>query len=164
MITKSKTRIEKNADNKKIIVTKSFDADVQQVWDAWTTNEKLDKWWAPNPWRAVTQKMDFKEDGYWLYKMAGPKGEVQWAKMDFNKIEAPNYFTATDSFTDESGARSISMPTMQWKNSFTEQDGATQLRVEINFNKKEDMEKILKTGFEKGFSAALDNLEELLAH
>ena len=41
--------------------------------------------------------MDFKEGGSWVYKMQGPKGEQQWDRVNFEKINAPNSFTANDS-------------------------------------------------------------------
>jgi uncharacterized protein YndB with AHSA1/START domain len=163
MITKHRARFTKNADGKKITVVKEFDADVEQVWKAWTTREQLDNWWAPKPWKAVTKKMDFKEGGTWLYKMAGPNGEQQWASFEYKKIDAPHYFIAADSFTDENGNRDTKMPSQKWKNTFTKTNEGTKVEVELSFEKKEDMDKILQMGFEEGFTSGLDNLDDLLS-
>lgn len=163
MITKSKARFVKNTEAKKIIVTKEIDAPVEKVWEAFTTASQLDKWWGPKPWNAVTKKMDFKEGGSWLYHMAGPQGEKQWAKVNYKKINAPKEFTASDEFTDEKGNANPGMPGMQWRNSFTNQGDGTKLEIEISFDKKEDMDKILKMGFEDGFNIGLNQLDELVA-
>ncbi len=61
METKNKTAITKDMANKKIKVTRSFDATPEQVWSAWTDEEILDQWWAPKPWKAKTKSMDFHE-------------------------------------------------------------------------------------------------------
>jgi len=163
MTTKHKASFAKNASAKTITVVKEIDAPVQQVWKAWTTAEQLDKWWGPKPWNAVTKKMDFTEGGSWVYKMAGPNGEQQWDKVNFTNIHAPNDFSATDLFTDEKGNRNSDMPSTRWKNSFTKSGDGTKIESVLSFDSKEDMDKILKTGFEEGFSKGLDQLDDLLS-
>jgi uncharacterized protein YndB with AHSA1/START domain len=163
MDTQTKARFTKDVANKKIKVVKDLDADIKKVWTAYTDRKMLDQWWAPKPWRAETKEMNFKEGGRWLYSMNGPSGEHQWAKMDFEKIDAPNQFTAIDSFTDEKGTRDKNMPSQRWSNSFEKKGDGTRLIVELIFDKEEDMKKILDTGFEQGFQMGLENLDELLA-
>ena len=80
--------IVKDVTNKKITVTRSFDATQEQVWQAWTEQEYLDQWWAPNPWKAETKSIEFKEGGRWLYAMVGPDNSRHWARVDFLKIDA----------------------------------------------------------------------------
>ena len=48
-------------ENKKITVTREFAAELALVWKAYTTKEILDQWWAPKPWKAKTNSMDFKD-------------------------------------------------------------------------------------------------------
>ena len=108
--------------------------------------------------------MDFREGGSWIYKMQGPNGEAQWDKVEFTSIDAPAQFTATDLFIDEKGNKKTDMPSANWKNSFTKTGDRTTIVAELSFASKEDMDKILKTGFEQGFSTGLDQLEELLVH
>lgn len=64
-----------NKDNNTIKISREFAAHISLVWDAYTTSEILDKWWAPKPWKARTKKMDFRVGGSWLYAMVGPAGE-----------------------------------------------------------------------------------------
>ena len=52
-----------NGANKKIKVTREFDAPLDKVWKAWTEQELLDQWWAPLPWTSKTIKMDFRNGG-----------------------------------------------------------------------------------------------------
>jgi uncharacterized protein YndB with AHSA1/START domain len=162
MNTQTKARFTKDTANKKIRVVKDLDADINKVWSAYKDRNKLDQWWAPKPWRAETKELDFKEGGRWLYSMNGPKGERQWSRFDFEKIDAPNQFTGTDAFTDKNGTRDKSMPSIHWSNSFEKNGGGTRLTVELIFDKEEDMKKILDTGFEQGFQMGLENLDELL--
>jgi uncharacterized protein YndB with AHSA1/START domain len=76
------TNFSKTANNK-LNVTREFDATVEQLWEAWTTSELLEQWWAPKPWKAKTKSMDFRNRGKWFYAMAGPDGTKQWCLVEF---------------------------------------------------------------------------------
>ena len=58
---KNQTKIAKDLPNKRITVTRNFEAPLEQVWKALTEKDLLDQWWAPKPWKAKTKSMDFRE-------------------------------------------------------------------------------------------------------
>ena len=148
--------------NKKIKVVREFDAPLEQVWKAWTISELLDQWWAPKPWKANTQTMDFREGGTWLYYMEGPMVPVTIAGLTIETIAPNKTFTGLDAFCDEKGKINTDFPSMHWKNDSTNRMNGTKVEVEITFDKEEDIQKILEIGFEEGFTMALGNLDELL--
>ena len=164
MANNNNLQITKDLPNKKITVTRYFDASPEQVWRAWTESELLDQWWAPRPWRAETKTMDFTAGGYWLYAMVSPEGEKHWSKVDFKSIEPNKSFEAVSYFADENGNRSNVFNTTYstWKNSFNASDGGTKVVVEITFPREADMQQLIAMGFEGGFTMGLNNLEELL--
>jgi uncharacterized protein YndB with AHSA1/START domain len=151
--------IVKDLQKKQIIVTKLFDATQEELWQAWTKQEYLDQWWAPNPWKAETKSLDFKEGGSWLYAMVGPDDSRHWARVDFLKINAKEYFEATDCFCDEDGNINIDFPTMHWLNEFRVTERGTKVIVQITFPTELALQKILEMGFEAGFTMALNQLE-----
>lgn len=153
----------KDEAKKTITVVREFDAPVPDVWNAWTKAELLEQWWAPRPWKAVTQSMDFREGGAWLYYMEGPDGSRHYARVDYKKIDPQKSFSAKDAFTDENGNISTNMPSMNWNNVFTASGNSTKVEVLITFQTLEDLEKILEMGFKEGFTMAHANLDELLA-
>ena len=163
MIINKETVLTKDLANKKLIVVREFDAPLDQVWRAWTESALLDQWWAPKPWKAQTKTMDFKEGGFWLYQMVGPDGTGSWCRADFKKVDAPDSFSAVDNFCDESGKVDTNFPAMYWTNVFSKTADGTTVKVEISFDTEAGLEKILELGFEEGFTAALGNLDELLA-
>ena len=164
MTVNSKMQINKDLDNKRMIITRSFDAPVSDVWRAWTESELLDQWWAPKPWKAETKSMDFRVGGYWLYAMVGPDNTKHWARADYTAINPKKSFHAIDSFCDENGNKTTDAPSMNWKNSFNEKGEGTEVTVEINFDSTKDLQTILDMGFEQGFTDGLNNLDELLQH
>ena len=80
------TEITKDEANKKLFVVREFEAPLDLVWKAWTDSKLLDKWWAPKPWQARTQSMDFREGGSWLYSMVGPEGDQSFCRCDYFTI------------------------------------------------------------------------------
>ncbi|HAH25324.1 MAG TPA: ATPase [Prolixibacteraceae bacterium] len=150
-------------ENRKITVKREFAAPLSQVWAAWTESELLDQWWAPKPWKAQTKIMDFREGGYWLYAMMGPDGSNQWSRADFRSINLLRSFSAQDAFCDENGNIDHTFPRSFWINQFSESTDSTLVSVEIKYDEVADLEKYLKMGFKEGFTAALENLDELLS-
>ena len=116
----------------------------------------------PNPWRAKTKSMDFREGGVWLYSMVGPDGSESFCRLDFKTIDDNKSFTAEDAFCDENGNITHDLPGMHWKNSFSSTGTSTKVEVGITFATEADMEKIIEMGFEEGFTMAHGNLDELL--
>lgn len=155
-------QIVKDLPNKKITVTRYFESQPELVWRAWTESELLDQWWAPQPWKAETKTLDFREGGFWLYAMVGPDNSKQWVRVDFHTIDSQKSFQATDSFCDENGITNADLPSMRWKNEFHDTEPGTTVIVEISFTTESDIEKIIEMGFEAGFTSALGNLDQYL--
>ena len=163
MSNNNQTSIRKEDANNRLIVEREFNAPVSQVWQAWTDSKILDEWWAPKPWKAVTQSMNFSEGGTWFYYMQGPYGTKSYCRADFHTIVPYKMYTGNDAFCDEGGNISNEMPVMHWNVSFGETETGTKVKVELTFESAADMEKIIEMGFQEGFTAAHGNLDELLA-
>jgi len=163
MIKTKETIYTKDVANKKIKVVREFDAPVEKVWKAWTESKLLDKWWAPKPWKANTQSMNFREGGRWIYYMEGPDGTRHYSKMNYKSIIPNKSFVAEDAFSDENGNTIDTFPGSQWVNKFSPSGDETKVEIEITFKSLADMDKIIQTGFEEGFAAGHRNLDELLA-
>jgi uncharacterized protein YndB with AHSA1/START domain len=159
----NQTVINKDLPNKKLNITRQFNAPLEKVWQAWTEPELLDKWWAPKPWKAVTKSMNFKNDGLWLYKMTGPDGNGQWCRVDIKTVDAPNGFTSVATFCDEDGNIQSGFPPMYWNNKFYADGARTRYEAEVIFDNLVDLEQIVAMGFEQGFTMGLGNLDDLLA-
>ena len=60
---------------KTAFINREFDAELSLVWDAFTTAEILDQWWAPKPWSSKTKVMIFEPGGRRFYAMVSPEGQ-----------------------------------------------------------------------------------------
>lgn len=144
---------------KKVSITREFDADLSLVWDAFTTKEILDQWWAPQPWISKTKYMDFKVGGRRFFAMVGPEGQERWLIQKFTSISPKTNFKMFSAFAD--AAENPELPGADWDYTFSEQNGITKVSITI-FNESFDrMEKLLE-GFQQGFTLALNNLDKVL--
>ena len=152
-------------ENKKVNVQRTFAAPVSNVWAAWTEPELLDQWWAPKPWKAETKSMNFTVGGRWLYAMVGPDGTKHWSYADYKSITPLKNYSEKDGFCDENGNANDAMPRSEWTVTFNENGAnSTVVNIEITHEKLSDLEAILAMGFKEGFTAGMDNLDELIAN
>lgn len=152
-----------NRENNTILVTREFNATLPLVWKAWTTAELLDQWWGPQPWRTETLHMDFREGGYWLYAMVGPKGERHWGRADYYTIVPEKSFTAKDGFSDEEGTMNPALPQNLWETRFSVTGSGVRVDVTFTFDKLDDLEQNIAMGFREGFTTGLNQLDALLS-
>lgn len=151
-------------ESKTIKVKRSFHADLPLVWQAWTTAEILDQWWAPLPWKVETQSMDFREGGRWFYAMVSPDGsERHWCLMNYKTIVAEKSFTSVDAFAkDQSGEINKEFPPNNWETLFNRSGNETLVNITLSFEKVEHIEQMVQMGFKEGFTQGLEQLDTLL--
>ncbi len=146
---------------KTVSITKEFAAELALVWDAYTTPELLDQWWAPKPWMSRTKAMDFEVGGRRFYAMVGPEGDERWAVQKYTSITPKTNFKIFNAFADEN--ENLELPGSDWDLNFSEQDGTTKVSISIFNESLERLERMIEFGFREGTMAQLQNLEDLLA-
>ncbi|MFH5883569.1 SRPBCC domain-containing protein [Halalkalibaculum sp. DA3122] len=148
--------------NNIVKVKRAFAAPRDNVWAAWTEPELLDQWWAPKPWKSETKSMDFSAGGQRLYAMVGPEGEKHWSRVDYTSITPKTNIKLRDGFCDSKGNINQDLPQSDWNIEFSESDGLTIVEVEIKHETLADLEQILEMGFQEGFTATLEELDQIL--
>ena len=143
-----------------VYITREFNAGLDLVWDAFTKAELLDQWVAPKPLTAKTKYMNFEEGGKRFYAMVMPDGEERWSIQEFSAIHPKTDFKMYNCFADAD--ENPQLPGSDWSYTFSTANGRTTVKISIYNESFERMEMILE-GFKMGFTASLENLEELLA-
>lgn len=147
---------------KTVNISKEFAADLSLVWDAFTKQELIDQWWAPQPLKAKTKYMDFKVGGRRFYSMVSPEGvELAWQLQEYKSISPKTNFQFFSVFADKDENRQL--PGSDWDLSFSEQNGITKVDIVIYNDSLERMQKMIEMGFKEGFTATLNELAHLLS-
>ena len=145
---------------KKVFINREFDAELSQVWDAFTKQEILDQWWAPKPWDSKTKVMNFEVGGRRFYAMVSPEGQEHWSLQKYTAISPKTNFKYLNAFADAD--ENPELPGSDWDLNFSEENGKTKVSITIYNESLERMEKMIEMGFQGGFTMTMKSLDELL--
>ena len=54
---------------RRITLERVYDADLQDVWDLWTTKDGIESWWGPGGFAVTVRSLDVRPGGELLYAM-----------------------------------------------------------------------------------------------
>jgi uncharacterized protein YndB with AHSA1/START domain len=86
-VKKFVTQDYQKSETKDLVVTRTFDATVAEVWKYWAESEGVKKWWGPNGFTSPLARMDFREGGTSLVCMRAPNGQDFYNTWTYRKIE-----------------------------------------------------------------------------
>lgn len=161
METNDKTVVIKDLKEKSVLVSREFNAQLHQVWLAYTKSNNLEQWWVPQPWKAETKSMNFTVGGHWLYAMVSPENEKHWGRMDYTAIKPQESFEIKDSFCDEDRYLNTSLPVSIGSVVFSPTDAGTLVEFKMFYTSEKEVETMIEMGFEQGITACLEQLEML---
>lgn len=86
-----------------LLLTRTFHAPRQLVWQAWTQPDYLMRWWGPKEFTSPVCRVDLRVGGEYHFCMRSPQGQDFWSKGTYLFLDAPHQLVCTDSFSDEAG-------------------------------------------------------------
>ncbi len=63
-------------DDKTLTLSRTFDAPISLVWEAWTNAKHIAQWWGPKGMETKIIRHEFKMGGSWEYAMTMPDGNA----------------------------------------------------------------------------------------
>ena len=134
-------------------IERTFDAPAEDVFDAWTSEEVIRRWFKPGQgWGTPSADVDLRVGGTIRVVMRDPDGGEVGASGEYTLIERPNKLAFTWTFDDDpSNEQMIELE-------FTEQDGATTV---LFVNSNISSEKRRDSQYD-GWAACLDNMQRVL--
>jgi uncharacterized protein YndB with AHSA1/START domain len=149
-------------EKNQLTIIHQYEGSKSELWNAYTHTELLEKWWAPEPYKAIVVSNNFKENGLLHYYMSSPEGEKHYCLAHFLAIDIFNSYEVLDAFCDENAVINTAIPRMRWKNTFVQIENTTTVTNIVSFENSEDMKTILEMGFEEGYKLGLKQLRKLL--
>ncbi len=141
-------------------ITRTIDAPRAIVWRCWTEPDLLKQWYCPRPWYVSHVEQDIRPGGASLVVMNGPNGEENRWPGQFLEVRERERLVFTDAF--EGDWRPAGKPFMV---GFVELADATGGKTHMTWGARhwseEDKQAHLTMGFEQGWNAAADQLNEL---
>jgi uncharacterized protein YndB with AHSA1/START domain len=144
-----------NAESKKaeLILTRTFDASREVVFQAWTDPKGLAQWWGPRGFTTKIHEMDVRPGGAWRYAMLGPDGNEYPFDGVYVEVVAPERLVLD-------GAIHGSPEQRVWTEvTFAEREGKTEITVRQLFSFESDATR----GAPIGWNQQFDRFAEFLA-
>jgi uncharacterized protein YndB with AHSA1/START domain len=134
-------------------IERTFDAPAEDVFDAWTSEEVIRRWFIPaQGWQEPSAKVDLRVGGTVRVVMRDPSGAPVEASGEYTEIDRPNRLAFTWTFDDDPANQQLI------EIEFTERDGTTTV-VFVNSNISEERRRDAQ---DDGWSTCFDNLERVL--
>ncbi|MCU1328271.1 MAG: hypothetical protein JWN34_3641 [Bryobacterales bacterium] len=155
--------IRKDPEALTMTVVAQFAAPVNRVWAAYADARQLERFWGPPTWPAKFVRHDFVVGGRSEYYMTGPDGGQSAGFFEFLSIDEPRSFKVRDGFLGPDGQQAESMPVMTMVFNFEPHDGGTRMVTTTTFPSLEALEQLLGMGMEEGLTAAMGQIDAVLA-
>lgn len=150
---------------------RTFEASLQNVFDAYSKEEYLCNWWGSTPFDLIICELDFQPNGRFFYGLVSSDFKIHGV-FDFLEMDAPNMIRFINYVADENGfpirhPKSDTWPIKMMNiYRFVEKEEKTELTIEISpYEAEEEDLKTFRDGLaqmEIGLKGSLDKLEEYL--
>lgn len=159
------TVIESHKDLDRLTLTfvTEFDASFEQVWQLWADQHKLERWWGPPTFPATFTTYEFTPGGTAKYYMTGPDGSTPGGWWKITAIDEPHRLELDDGFSDEDGNPLDQYGTTHVVVTFESLDSGTRMTITSHFESREQLEQMAEMGMQEGMSAALGQMDAVLA-
>ncbi|WP_069883917.1 SRPBCC family protein [Streptomyces luteocolor] len=159
----SVTSVDKDFDQLTLTLIADFTAPVGEVWQLWADPRRLERWWGPPTYPATFEAHDLTPGGDVTYFMTGPEGEKHRGWWRVTSIDPPHGLDFTDGFADQDGKPTAGAPVSTVRMRLTEHEGGTRMELRSAFDSREQMEQMIEMGAAEGLSAAIGQMDALLA-
>lgn len=160
-------------EDRPFIISRTYDAPRQLVFDCFTKPEHMQKWWGPKGVKIVKSSMDLRPGGTYHYGMQAGDAPIMWGKQVYREITPPSRIVLVNSFSDENGGLTRHPGAPDWPIemlstfTFEEVEGKTTLTIrwETMENATEAERATFLSGFDSmtmGWTGTLDQLGEYL--
>ena len=156
------------------VITRSYEAPRDLVWQAFADGEALAQWWGPKGFTMTVLGFEFRPGGACHYRMDSPNGFTMWAGFSYHEIAPPERIVFVNAFSDQAGSLSRA-PFFDGKwplevlmtITLSEQDGTTTVTLRSHPINATDVEvSTFESNIEsmsQGFGNAFDQLAAYLA-
>jgi uncharacterized protein YndB with AHSA1/START domain len=160
----SVTNVVKDHEAKTMTVMTEFEASVDRIWELWADPRQLERWWGPPTYPATVEEHDLTPGGAVTYFMTGPEGDTHRGWWKVLSVEPPTRLEFEDGFGDDAVNPNPDLPVMTIRVAIDGQAGGrTSMTIETAFPTREAMEQVLAMGMEEGITAAISQIDDLLA-
>lgn len=156
--------VRKDPSTLTMTITSEFPATRERVWQLWADPRQLERWWGPPTYPATVTHHELVEGGRVEYHMTGPTGDQPRGYWRIESVDPPSSLEFRDGFAGSDGSPDTNLPTVRIRVTIEGTgQGATRMSVTSTFPDLPSMERLIAMGMEQGMTAALEQIDAILA-
>jgi uncharacterized protein YndB with AHSA1/START domain len=140
-----------------VIITRSFDAPRELVYEVFTNPELIPQWWGPRELTTQVERMEVRKGGIWRYIQHDAAGEEYAFSGVYHLVAPSEKLVFTFEFEPMAGHIILETTT------FADQGGKTLVVDQSVFQSVADRDGMVNSGMERGSSESMERLTEILA-
>ena len=148
-------------DELSIQIEREFKANKTDVWNHWTKDELIEKWYGPKGFTTQVEKNEFTIDGEFEFVMISPNGHSMPIKGKYLEIDDLDKFV-TVNVDDGNSPMFMEMVTTTIVEEIDE--NSCKLIVIMTVNSLDEKEKMLQMGVKNAWEGSFEKLDECLAN
>ena len=157
------TNVQKNAATLSLTLTADYRASIDRVWKMWSDPRRLERWWGPPTYPATFVRHELTPGAHVTYFMTGPTGDQHHGWWRIVSVVSPSSLEFEDGFADAAGEPNLEMPMTRVRVTLLEAAGTTTMTIVSRFSSVAQMEKLVAMGMVEGLTAAVGQIDALLA-
>ena len=157
------TAVQSDPETLTLTAIGDYPVPVARLWAAWTDPRQVERFWGPPQWPATFTRHDVVEGGRSEYHMSGPNGEISRGYWVFDRVEPLRAFEVRDGFAQDDGSPNPAFPETRMRMSFEATATGSRFVAVSTFASLEAMESLLALGMVEGLTAALSQMDEVIA-
>jgi uncharacterized protein YndB with AHSA1/START domain len=142
--------------DREIVMTRTFDAPRELVFEAHSSCEHMSNWWGPRRYEIASCEIDFRPGGAWRIVHKSADGDGHGFHGEFREIVRPERIVWTFEWEGLPGHVSVETLTLE------ENGGKTTVTARSVYDTVEDRDGMLQSGAEVGAGESYDRLDEYL--
>jgi uncharacterized protein YndB with AHSA1/START domain len=150
------------ADDRVLVITRTFRAPRSLLWLAFSDPFHLSQWWGPHGFTNPVCELDFRVGGHWHHVMRGPDGREYPTDSEFIAIEPPERIVYRNAAPKGEVWGDNPPPSFVRTLTFTEANGQTTLTLHAAFDTADDKARAVQRGFRQGTEESYERLAAYL--
>ena len=155
--------VRKDLDALTLTIVADFAADLERVWRIYADPRQLEKVWGPPGYPATVVDHDLTPGGRVTYYMTGPDGVKYCGYWRVLEVDEPERFSFADGFAHEDFTPNTDLPESRNEYGFAPEGDGTRATFVATYATLEGLRQVLDMGMVEGATAALGQIDDLLA-
>ena len=155
--------VEQDLNAGTLTLTAEFAAPIERVWQLLEDPRMLEQWWGPPTYPATFDDFEFASGGSVGYYMTGPDGSRYYGYWQITSINPPKLLEFVDGFAHDDRSPNAAMPVTSSAIELSDLDGGTRMQIRSTAASGDDLQKLVEMGMVEGLSAAVGQMDALLA-